>query len=498
MSSPLLVASDIYKHYGEVRANDGVSLSVNEGELHALIGENGAGKSTLINILYGITRADKGEISWRGQPITIKSPSYARSLGIGVVFQKFSLFNPLTVMDNIALAIAKPRDKLLAELNQLCERYGLQVDATRRVDTLSAGEKQRIEIIRCLLQEQTLLIMDEPTSVLTPVEVEQLFVLLRALSNDGCTIIFISHKLNEVESLCQRVTVLRRGKTVVATDLAATKRDDLVHFMVGDTVENESHLVRQSIDEKTQVPLLQLQKLHCDDNVSPLNIECLNIKQYHITGIAGIAGNGQEQLLQCINGERCSQQASVVFDGKCIGSWDVEKRLRAGILSVPTDRYHTASVGGLTLIENTLLGCMHNEQYAPRGILCRHKMTEFAEAIIADFNVATPSSQNVAGALSGGNLQKFIIGRAIKQGPRVLVIANPTWGVDVQSALFIREQLRYLAQTGVAILVISEDLDELFEIADDIAVINNGTISPSMPVTDSLSAIDIGALMAVG
>ncbi len=496
MSEPLLVVRDVHKYFGSVRANEGVSFSVRKGELHALIGENGAGKSTLINILYGITQADKGVIQWFGKDVEIKDPAFARRLGIGVVFQKFSLFNPLTVIENIALAINRPKHILLSELHQLCDRYGLTINPFRQVSSLSAGEKQQIEIIRCLLQNPTLLIMDEPTSVLTHLEVKKLFVLLRVLADEGCAVIFVSHKLNEVEELCQHVTVLRRGKTVATRPMGDMKRQDLIHLMIGDE-EHEPHPEEDKGAVKDHKVVLELKSLHKQEDNNTINIDRLCLKQSFITGIAGIAGNGQELLLKCINGECLNLFYTVEFDGKPIGDWDVEDRLKVGILSVPTDRYHTGSIGELSLAANTLLGCMNKEKLAPRGILNFKRMHAFADEIITRFSVATPSAKNLAKALSGGNLQKYIIGRAMQQGPRVLVIANPTWGVDVQSALSIRRRLRQLASQKVAILVISEDLDELFEISDEITVISNGILSEPMPVNDSLTHLEVGEKMTV-
>lgn len=497
MSAEILSVRDLRKRYGAVRANDGVALAVQAGEVHALIGENGAGKSTLINILYGIAQADSGEILWRGEAVRIKNPAHARALGIGVVFQKFSLFEPMTVLENIRLAVSLPADALRAALRRLADSYGLQVELERRVDTLSAGEKQRVEIIRCLLQEPALLVMDEPTSVLTPVEVEQLFALLRTLAADGRAVLFISHKLNEVEALCRRLTVLRGGKTVAQMDMEGVGRDDLVRLMVGDALSGNAP-EKRAAEAVAGAPLLELRQLRQQDLTVALKVDSLALKRGCITGIAGIAGNGQELLLRCINGEAPSAADSVLLDGQPIGGWRVPQRVRAGILSVPTDRYHTASVGGLTLADNTLLGCMRQEEYEWRGLLRRERMQAAAQGIIADFKVAAPGAHARAGELSGGNLQKFIIGRAIGQQPRVLAVSNPTWGVDVQSALFIRRALRQMAAQGAALLVISEDLDELFEIADEIAVINGGVVHPPQAVAAALTVQGVGAQMAAG
>ncbi|MCH9757857.1 MAG: ATP-binding cassette domain-containing protein [Proteobacteria bacterium] len=498
----MLEARDIDKRYGNTQANAGVTLRVRPGEIHALIGENGAGKSTLVNILYGIAQADRGAVFWQDEQVVIKNPTYARALGIGVVFQKFSLFEPLTVLENMMLAVAGSAAELQAAMENLAARYGLRVEGGRRVSTLSAGEKQRVEIIRCLLQKPSLLIMDEPTSVLTPLEVEQLFVLLKALAADGCAILFISHKLNEIEALCQRATVLRRGKTVAEVDMAGIGRHDLIALMLGEVLEENTEGYRwQQKATATRTPakpLLQLQKIRHRVGDLVLQIDDLTLKGGCVLGIAGIAGNGQEPLVQCINGEIATARDCVLLGQQAIGDWSVAARVQAGILSAPTDRYHTASVGSLSLADNTLLGCVRQQYYTPYGFIHQSRLQQFADEIIQTFNVVAPNAQAAAMSLSGGNLQKFIIGRAVLQQPQVFVAANPTWGVDVQSALFIRRTLCRMADAGAAVVVVSEDLDELFEMADEIAVINNGKLSPPAPLTATLTPLVIGEQMTNG
>lgn len=494
MSEALLEVRGGVKRYGGVLANADVNLTVRAGEIHALMGENGAGKSTLVNILYGITRPDAGEVRWRGAPFLARNPAQARGMGIGVVFQKFSLFEPLTVWENLRLAVALSDDALEGELTRLDERYGLRVAARRRVDELSAGERQRVEIVRCLLQKPTLLIMDEPTSVLTPAEVGRLFELLRSLAADGCAVLFISHKLKEIAAVCGRATVLRRGRTVAQVEVSAVTDEELVGLMLGGASAGAAPARRDgaAADGETRLELRDVRE-------GGVRVPSLALKRGCVTGVAGIAGNGQEALVRYVSGETTGRPESVRWEGEAIGGWGVARRARVGILSVPTDRYRTAAVGALSLAENGLLGCMAPERLAPRGFLRRARLRAFAESVAREFDVkveAGRGAETLAAALSGGNLQKFVVGRAVLQQPAVLVAANPTWGVDVASARFIRRRLRGIADAGAAVLVASEDLDELFEVADEIAVINRGALSAPMAMRESLTAMEVGALMA--
>ena len=493
MSELLLEARGICKTYGEVRANDNIHFAVEAGSKHALIGENGAGKSTLVNILHGTVEADEGEIFWRGERVQVGSPQAAKRLGIGIIFQHFALFDSLTVAENIRLGVdgrAARQQAGDAAIRALSEKYALAIEPKRVVGDLSVGEKQRVEILRSLLRSPRLLILDEPTSVLTPAETDALFRLLNQLAEEGCGIIFISHKLHEVESLCTSATILRNGKTVYECLLAETPRETLISRMVGEVA------VAPKSPPKTDSakPLLTVAGVNevLDETLS-LRVDSLELKQGRIVGVAGIAGNGQDSLLNLLSGELTTAAANIRYGESDIGDWPVLRRMKAGILSVPTERHNHATVNSLSLLLNTLIG----EGNPPAA----HQFINFAEArkkaeqIIDHFDVATPGTGEAAASLSGGNLQKFIIGRALLQHPAVLLLANPSWGVDVRAAAFIHEQIVRLAEAGNAVLVISEDLDELFYLSDEMAVINRGTLFPARRV-DAIDRNAVGAQMA--
>ena len=494
MSEYLLETIAIRKSYGEVKANCGVDLRIRPRSIHALIGENGAGKSTLVNVIYGTVKPDSGRLLWRGQSVAVEGPHHARRLGIGIVFQHFALFDTLTAAENIALGIGHRGglDELAAQIRSLSERYGLAVEPSRPVGTLSTGEKQRVEIVRCLLQSPQLLIMDEPTSVLTPPETRGLFNLLRHLAAEGKSILFISHKLDEVTAICDEATILRQGKTVHCCRPAETNRAEIVRMMVGELGESLSGEKRPLQESETAMEARRL--ILSDTAPFPLEVESLALRKGVITGIAGIAGNGQDSLLDALSGEMPAPSESVFLEGKPIGDWGVRRRNRSGVLAVPTERHGRAAVAEMTLAENTLLGGATLAGQVRRGLVDSAAADQFAGQIIDGFQVLAPGPAAAAGGLSGGNLQKFIMGRAILQKPKVLLAANPTWGVDVRAALFIRRALARLRDEGCAVLLISEDLDELFLLCDEIAVINRGRLAPPQPVA-GIAAEDVGAAM---
>lgn len=490
----LLEARGVEKRFGEVRANRGVNLAVRPGEVHALIGENGSGKSTLINILCGAIKADGGEVRWRGEPVRLSSPAAARRRGIGAVFQHFALFASLSGAENIALGLDEwtPPEKLAPRLRELGERYGLALSPHLAAGALSAGEKQRLEILRCLLQEPQLMILDEPTSVLTPVETEKLFVLLRRLADEGRAVLFISHKLDEVESLCDQATVLRRGETVGCCQPKNTPREKLVEMMVGHDLEaRDFHSDSNAAANKVRLEIKGLRK----SEGAPVSVGELKLRAGVITGVAGIAGNGQESLLDCISGEISTRADCVILDGEAIGALGVRARRRRGLLATPTDRHDRAVASELSLQDNTFIGAADARTFLRRRLLDGGRLRKFAEKVIGEFDVVAEGAAARAGSLSGGNLQKYIMGRAILQKPQVLAAANPTWGVDVRSAQFIHRQLADLRASGAAVLLISEDLDELLTLCDEIAVINNGALdAPQM----DFDRARVGARMTQG
>jgi simple sugar transport system ATP-binding protein len=492
---PRLLLRGITKRYPSVIANRDVSLTVLPGEIHAVLGENGAGKSTLMKIIYGVVKPDGGTIAWEGRPVTIANPARARRLGIGMVFQHFSLFETLTVAENIALALEPDRagPGLSARIRDVSAKYGLPLDPERHVHTMSVGERQRVEIVRCLLQDPKLLIMDEPTSVLTPQAVEKLFETLRRLAAEGCSILYISHKLDEIRALCHKATVLRAGRVTGDCDPRRESSSSLARMMIGGDLPHPRHREAQAGDAALVVTDLDLP---ADDPFgTTLTHVNLTVRAGEIVGIAGVSGNGQQELLAALSGERPVPDAATIrIAGKAVGRLDAGARRALRFAFVPEDRLGRGAVPEMSLADNALLTA-YREGLVAHGFIRADAVREFAEATISAYGVKASGPYAAARSLSGGNLQKFIVGREIRQRPRVMVAAQPTWGVDVGAAAQIRQALLDLRDAGVAILVVSEELDELFEICDRLAVIAQGRLSEVKSVRDT-NAEDIGMLMS--
>ncbi len=485
----------ITKSYPGCLANDHIDLSIAPGEVHALLGENGAGKSTLVKTIYGVVAADSGEMFWQGEKVEIHNPAQARKLGIGMVFQHFSLFDTLTIAENISLVLdsAEARAGLKERIRDVSERYGLPLDPDRRVHTLSVSERQRVEIVRCLLQDPRLLIMDEPTSVLTPQETEKLFETLRRLAGEGCSILYISHKLEEIRELCEWATVLRAGRVSAECDPRRASEKELAEMMIGSELPVcERSLLEVGGEERLAIAGLNLQS---DEPFgTDLKDVHLSIRGGEILGLAGVAGNGQKELLRAISGEtRQTQPKSIRLMGEDISQLEPGQRRERGLGFVPEERLGRGAVPEMTLAENTLL-TGYGKGLVGKGFLKMAAIRDRAAEIIAKFRVMTPGVEAEARSLSGGNLQKFIIGREILQQPGVLVAAYPTWGVDVGAATEIHRALIALRDSGAAVLVVSEDLDELFEVCDRIAVISNGRVSRPRPARET-TAEELGLLM---
>jgi len=473
----------ITKAYPGCVANDGVSLKVAPGEIHALLGENGAGKSTLMKIIYGVIKPDSGQMIWNDREVAISGPAHARQLGMGMVFQHFSLFETLSVAENIALYLTPAEYGTLAQLRErilaVGEEYGLAINPDRLVHTLSVGEQQRVEIIRCLLQDIQLLILDEPTAVLTPPEVQQLISTLKKLAQKGCSILFISHKLHEVNALCDRATILRGGKVTGSCIPAETSANDMARLMLGGELELQDSMPGGQAGSA----LLTLK----DVELKPRNNFAIHLRNINLTlhsgeivGLAGVAGNGQDELVELINGELKADGGKLSLQTTDIGSFGVQQRRKLGLATVPADRIGRGTVAGMSLTENNLL-TSYITQGTKSGLVNWNKIRERTSRIIDDFKVKTPSLETAARSLSGGNLQKFIIGREIHQNPQVLVCFHPTWGVDVGAANLIHQQLIRLRDAGAAILVITEDLDELYLLSDRLGAICGGRLSPVQP-----------------
>jgi simple sugar transport system ATP-binding protein len=480
---PLVELRQISKRYGDLVANDAISLTVESGEIHALLGENGAGKSTLVKILYGIVEPSAGDISWQGRPVTIASPVEARELGIGMVFQHFSLFDELTVAENVAVALSGDRTlaAVRTRLGEMIRSYGLALEPDRAVWTLSAGERQRIEIVRCLLQEPKLLILDEPTSVLTPQEAERLFETLERLATEGCAILYISHRLEEVRRLCRRATILRTGRVVATIDPRERSAREIAGLMVG----SEIGQVRAGAPHVGRAEVLRVEELTRPPpsaHAIALDRIDLDVRAGEVVGIAGVAGNGQSELFAALSGERLSATAEWIrIGGEPCGTLGIDARRRLGAAFVPEERLGHAAAPSQRLSENTLVSHHGFGRVSRAGFIRLDAARRLARSIIETFDVRVPEPDPDARKLSGGNLQKFVVGREIIRRPRLLVVNQPTWGVDAGAARLIRQALVDLAAAGSAILVISQDLDELFEIADRLAVIHHGRLGPLRP-----------------
>lgn len=494
--APRLEMSGISKSFPGVLANDDVSFSVKPGEIHALLGENGAGKSTLVKMIYGIQAPDSGSMSWNGAPLSVSNPKAARKLGIGMVFQHFSLFEALTVLENIALGMdgGISQKQLETKVREVMQTYGLVLDPHRIVATLSVGERQRIEIVRALLLNPKLLIMDEPTSVLTPQEVEQLFGTLRQLAKEGCSILYISHKLNEIKVLCDVATILRHGKVVAACDPKVETSTSMAELMIGGTLNKVSKETRDAGgDILLRVDGLALDKI--DQFSTELKNVSLEVRRGEILGIAGVAGNGQNELLSVLSGELQGRASTQIFVGdENISGSAADRRRVIGVCSVPEERNGHAAVGDFTLAENAILTARQRKNLVRGGIVLHKKSVGYAADVISTFDVKATGPKALAASLSGGNLQKFIMGREIMQTPDVLIVSQPTWGVDAGAASAIHQALVDLATAGSAIVVISQDLDELLLLSDNLSVINEGTLSPPMRTQDA-SVEQIGLLM---
>ncbi|MFB9886568.1 ABC transporter ATP-binding protein [Balneatrix alpica] len=494
---PLLALEGITKDYPGCRANDDVSLSLQAGEIRALLGENGAGKSTLMKIIYGLVKPDAGTLRWQGQEVQVKDPAHARRLGIGMVFQHFSLFETLSIAENIALALepeaAADRQVLAKRIKEVSKQYGMPLDPQRLVYTLSTGERQRVEIVRCLLQDIKLLILDEPTSVLTPQEVEVLFVTLRQLAAEGCSILFISHKLKEVKALCHSATILRQGRISGNCDPQLESTATMAQKMVGEGVNLETSYP----PGRPGSPCLAVEQLSlpaADAFATALKQISFNLHRGEILGIAGVAGNGQAELLAALSGELQGATGSVRLLEQDILPLDVAARRQLGLGFVPEDRLGRGAVPELGLVDNALL-TGYQGPAVNKGWIDFAWLRQWASDICQQFNVKTAGVDAEAKSLSGGNLQKFILGREITQRPKVLLAAHPTWGVDVGAAIVIHHALIALRDQGAGILVVSEDIDELFMISDRIGAICDGRLSPIQKTAET-SLEQLGEWMA--
>ena len=491
---PRLALRNISKQYPAVKANDHISLVVQPGEIHALLGENGAGKSTLMKIVFGAVQPDEGEIEVDGQRVRIDSPHDARQHGIAMVFQHFSLFDTLSAAENVWLGLESR--ETLAQVTERMQRkaaeYGLQVDASRPVYSLSVGERQRVEIVRALLSEPRLLILDEPTSVLTPAAVQSLFETLRLLAAQGCSILYISHKLDEIRVLCHHCTVLRGGRVTGAVDPRHQSNAELSTLMIG---AEPPALVHRAIPPGAVA--LEVEGLGlAPESIHGVALEGvrLALRAGEVLGIAGVSGNGQQELLAALSGEdRRAAPGSIRLFGRDMARAGPAQRRRNGLHFVPEERLGRGAVPSHSLAANTLL--TRRRAVRAFGWIDVRATRALAADLIERFRIKAGGPDALAKSLSGGNLQKFLVAREIDAEPKVLIVAQPTWGVDVGAAAQIRGALLALRDAGCAVLVVSEELDELFELCDRMVVIARGRLSPSVPAREA-TVEQIGQWMA--
>ncbi|MEO0402621.1 MAG: ABC transporter ATP-binding protein [Pseudomonadota bacterium] len=480
MAEPLLNILGVTKSYGRVVANDDVDFRVEASRIHAVLGENGAGKSTLMKVIYGVTKPDSGTVEWEGRAVDIASPAEARRLGVGMVFQHFSLFETLTVTENISLAVPGTKVELAQRIKDASARFGLDVEPGAHVHTLTVGERQRIEILRCVLQKPKLIILDEPTSVLPPQGIVKLFETLKTLASEGIAIVFISHKLDEIRALCDTATIMRAGRVVGVVNPKEESAKSLTRLMIGQEVAAMSP--RSEAKAGAQVMQVTDMSLAPESPYAPtLSNLNLTLRAGQILGIAGVSGNGQGSLTRALAGEVLTQGDTILMNGAPIGAAGPEARRRLGVHFIPEERLGRGAVPGHSLAENVGLTTFHSGILS-RGFLRLSKRRARAEEVIRRMDVRCDGPEAAATSLSGGNLQKFIVSREMELGPKVLIAEQPTWGVDVGAAAAIRQRLLDLRDQGVAILIVSEELEELMEICDRIQVMFRGQLSASVAV----------------
>lgn len=489
---------NIGKSFHGIHANQDINLYVESGEILGLLGENGAGKTTLMNILYGLYQPDAGEIKINGNPIRIKNPVESIFHGIGMVHQHFMLIQNHSVLENIALGYKEtpfffPKVKLKKKVEEFSKQFDFNIDLSQKIWQLSAGEQQRIEIIKALLNGADLLILDEPTSVLTPQEIKELISILRRMKAQGHSIIFISHKLDEIMDICDRVTVLQKGKIVGHALTADTDKKSLARMMVGRDVVFNIH--KEKLEQGKKI--LSVQDIHVtgDKGMPAVKGVSFDLFEREIFGIAGVAGNGQRELAEAITGIRKINSGSVWMNEKEITNKSPRHIYDNGVSHVPEERIRFGIAPGLFLYDNAILKQHHLKKFSKRYFLKYNQVKNHTKTLISDFKVATHSIDNQIRNLSGGNIQKLILGREISEQPQLLVASHPTYGLDVGATEFLREHLLQLRKQGSAVLLFSEDLEEIFELCDRVAVIFAGEFMGILD-SDDHRLCDIGLMMA--
>ena len=496
----ILEMKKICKYFAGVRANYNVDFSVAEGEVHALLGENGAGKSTLMNVLYGLYAPTSGEIYLHGKKVDITSPRKAIELGIGMVHQHFMLVSALSVVENVVLGMKGAKSPLLdlsaaaAKLQKLADQYNLAIDPYAKIWQLSVGQQQRVEILKALYRGANLFILDEPTAVLTPQEVEELFNMIHTLTEQGKTVIFISHKLNEVMSICSTLTVLRLGEVVGTVKTCETTKQELAKFMVGKEISLEYD--KAPVDPQTQKPVLELKNVSCTNNkgLAALKGVNLEVKSGEILGICGVDGNGQSELADSITGLIKVTSGQILINGKDLTNAKPLNVLKSGVSHIPEDRHKRGVVLGMNLIENVLLMNYYRDEFLNGPFLKWSKINSYAADLIEQYQVKTPSAYEMMSNLSGGNQQKVVLGREILRQPDLLLAMHPSRGLDVGATEYVQRNIIVERDRGAAVLLISTELEEILSLSDRIAVIYEGEIMGI--VSPDIEIHKLGLMMA--
>lgn len=488
----------IRKEFPATLANDCVDFTAYKGEIHALLGENGAGKSTLMNILTGVLKPDRGTISIHGKQVSMRSPGDALNLGIGMIYQHFKLVKPFTVAENIVLGmdrvkILKTRE-LEKQVKELSEEYKIKINPSSAIWQLSIGEQQRVEILKILYRKADILILDEPTAVLTPDEVKELFGTLKNMAERGCTIIFITHKMNEVMEYADRITVLRDGRLVKAVKKEETTEAELAQLMVGREISmgrrNTKNTTREEVVLKARdISVLNDKKLKAVDGLS------FDLYAGEILGVAGVSGNGQKELMEALAGLRCLEGGQISINGKDCTNASVRQRIQMGEAFIPEDRYGFALVKTMTVTENASFKCYRNPSFCRHGVIHYKKLEEQAKRFIEDFHIKVGGTKSLVQSMSGGNAQKLILARETAEQPSVILASYPVRGLDIQATESIHKILVEEKNRGAGVLLVSEDLDEIFQLSDRVAVMYEGKFMGILPV-EQVDLKQIGMAMA--
>ena len=493
---------NIRKEFPGIVANDNITLQLRKGEIHALLGENGAGKSTLMGILFGMNQPDKGVIKVRGKEVKITNPNVANDLGIGMVHQHFKLVENFTVTQNIVLGcepkilfgLGMDLNKAAKRIEELSKQYGLNVDPNAKIENISVGMQQRVEILKMLYRDADVLILDEPTAVLTPQEIDELIKIMKNLINEGKSIIIITHKLKEIKAAADRCTVIRRGRYIGTVDVKTTSEAEMAKMMVGREVSFK-------VNKKPAKPgdvVLDIKNLSVKNNKKVLGLKdfSIDVRAGEIVGIAGVEGNGQSELIEAITGLRKSESGTINFKNKDITRESIRNRINSGIAHIPEDRHKRGLILDYTLEDNLVLKAYKNEPFSKNGLINRNKITEYANKIIDTFDVRSgEGGKSIARSLSGGNQQKGIIGREIQSNPDLLIAVQPTRGLDVGSIEYIHKRLVEQRDNGKAVLLVSLELDEILNVSDRIAIVNNGELIGIVNASET-DENEVGLMMA--